>query len=902
MGKTLRWLGMLAFVLSLSCLVFPAYGQDGEDVEEVVSEEPAEPVEEGEGVEAGGDEMLVEEGEPTAEEIAAEIETEKAIEAQVSAEAAAREAESALGNGDYELAVAKLKEAVELVPDDEEKYLERLKDVQKICVYNLLREKKYAEAITQADDFLARFTDPDDQQVREVRSFRETAEELLEAQPVEETLEGAEEIPVMEQRTDDELVAEAIKAYRKGDYDFAKDLLLDAREINRFNVEVDRWLEKVNYKIYLHERSIRITTRREMVTEVERAWSDRPKRPEVEAGPITPPDEPEMTEARQRIMDKLNKIIPEVDFKEAELREVIDFLAREADVNIVIDPIVFQTLGPAETAPPLEGPGFAPEEGTGFMEEETFEIPEEEPGELEFAPQGSMRPPGGDILPPPGMGPDFPGPPGTGFDDLGTAPPVGGYTMPQSTKITIQLKNVPLRYVLRYVLRYKSLKYVVEDYAILIIPIDYVLPEDLETEIFRLSTSGVGATSGGFATAGFGGGDEFGGGGGGGGFGDEFGGGGFEEEMGTGQPENIEDWLRKAGGVTWPRGSDTVYHQPTATLIVTNTPTNMVLIRELIKIWDRPPMQVEVEARFVELQQNRNFENSFRIAMTDALRWTRNEESNFGTRPLMGRERLEVAMLPSGNNLLRFYEPTTSAFLDIKGILTRPEFQITWYALDKTDYTDLLSAPRVTTVSGQQALIQVVQEIRYPTEYETESLEEVVFVESDFQAFYVTPGTFEEREVGVRLNVTPTVSADDLITLVLLPEVSELVDWINYGTELIPAWQPVFESRNVTTTVYLNDGETLVLGGVITDNITNISDRVPFFGSIPGLGRFFRSEYEVISKANLVIFVTADLITSRGTRVRQEAERRQQQERFLEQYRRQLEEAEEEGMALPAGP
>ena len=149
MGKTLRWLSVLAFVLSLSCVLFPAYGQDLEEVEEVVGEEDGEAVEEGEGFDVGGDEMLEED--LTAEEIAEDFETEKALEAQVRAEDAKRQAEAALASGDHQLAVAKLKEAVELVPDDEQT-LERLKEVHKAYVYELLRTGKYADVVVQADD------------------------------------------------------------------------------------------------------------------------------------------------------------------------------------------------------------------------------------------------------------------------------------------------------------------------------------------------------------------------------------------------------------------------------------------------------------------------------------------------------------------------------------------------------------------------------------------------------------------------------------------------------------------------------------------------------------------------------------------------------------------------------
>ncbi len=919
MGKTLRRLAVLALVLSLSCVLFPVYGQG--EIEEVVSGEPAEPIEELEGIDVGGDEML-EEAELTAEEIAESVETEKALEAQMGAETAKREADAALASGDYDLAVARLKEAVRLVPDDEEA-LEHLREVQKAYVYDLLKAEKYDEALIQADDFLARFTDSSDRDVMEVESFRATAAELSHAGPIDTQTEQEQVAgtPLLDQLDDTQLLAEAIRAYRKKDYEIAEDLLLSAREIEPYNIEVTRWLDRVKYQKYLHKRSFREAIRKDMLEQVQNAWIDRPRAPRVEVGPIGPPEPEPVSKAREVILRKLETIIPKVDFEEAELKEVIRFLSREADVNIVIDPVVLQAGGVTTTPGPLEP---YPEEG-GFLGEEPITIPSEEPGLGEFAPQGSIGPaaraaaasPGGTAPRGPAYPEEMPGgrlSPERFRTGPTTAPSIGTgvYAPPQQSTISLHLTNVPLKDVLKYVLRFKNLKYVVEDFAILIIPIDYVLPEDLETEIFRLSTSGVGTSAAaqpGFTEGEDGGFGSFGG--------SAYGDSGFGEDggAGVGQPQTIKEWLQNAAGVTWPDHSDIVYHQPTATLIVTNTPTNMVLIRELIRIWDRPPMQVEVEARFAHIEMHHGFENAFRLGMTDALRWTRNEGRNLGTMPLASRERIELLSNPGTligtisddafSDLGDLTGTGSDALLRISGILTRPEFSLVWYALDKTTTTELLSAPRVTTVSGQQALISVREEIRYPTEYETESIEEVVAYEAQLtgaQLFFATPSTFETRNVGILLSVTPTVSSDgEVITLVLLPEVSKLIRWINYGSQMIPLNQPVFQARTVTTTVYINDGETLVLGGIIQGDTTTVEDRVPVLGSIPLLGRLFRGSYEIDKKVNLMIFVSADLITSRGTRIKRERQLTEQRARYLARYQRELEAAEAEGQSITTG-
>jgi general secretion pathway protein D len=137
----------------------------------------------------------------------------------------------------------------------------------------------------------------------------------------------------------------------------------------------------------------------------------------------------------------------------------------------------------------------------------------------------------------------------------------------------------------------------------------------------------------------------------------------------------------------------------------------------------------------------------------------------------------------------------------------------------------------------------------------------------------VTPGSFETRETGVILNVTPTVGPDGYtIDLTMVPEVAELVDWIQYGSSTaaggvsftynIP--QPVFASRNVTTSIVIWDGQTVVMGGLIREDLIKVKDKIPLLGDIPILGRLFRSEGEYSKKKNLLIFVTARLVDPSG--------------------------------------
>jgi general secretion pathway protein D len=186
----------------------------------------------------------------------------------------------------------------------------------------------------------------------------------------------------------------------------------------------------------------------------------------------------------------------------------------------------------------------------------------------------------------------------------------------------------------------------------------------------------------------------------------------------------------------------------------------------------------------------------------------------------------------------------------------------------------------VTTRSGVNAQIQVVREIIYPTEFDLTQ----PTVDSDgnvTMAPIVTPGTFQTRETGVILNVTPTVGPDGYtIDLVMAPEVAELVDWIQYGSSITISGSdlyffnmpmPVFTSRNVTTSIVIWDGQTVVMGGLIREEMTTIKDKVPILGDIPVLGWLFRSEGHYSQKKNLLIFVTARLVDPAGRPVHTES-------------------------------
>ena len=230
---------------------------------------------------------------------------------------------------------------------------------------------------------------------------------------------------------------------------------------------------------------------------------------------------------------------------------------------------------------------------------------------------------------------------------------------------------------------------------------------------------------------------------------------------------------------------------------------------------------------------------------------------------------------------------TASALANITGFVGEFDVSAVVRALSQKQGTDLLSSPKVTVLSGNPANITVAQELRYPQSYgEIQSQVGSGSTASGSNALSAagvtitagTPQEFTTRKVGVEMKVTPTVEEDDYsISLDLNPRVTEFEGFVEYGGPSIAIssgvqvtvppgfYQPIFSVREVSTKVTIWDGATLVMGGLTREEVKKVNDKVPFFGDIPLIGRLFQSKGESAQKRNLLIFVTANLVSPGGS-------------------------------------
>ena len=386
-------------------------------------------------------------------------------------------------------------------------------------------------------------------------------------------------------------------------------------------------------------------------------------------------------------------------------------------------------------------------------------------------------------------------------------------------------------------------------------------------------------------------------------------------------------------GVSFPAGASATFWPHSGTLIVRNTQDNLDMVDALVDQANASaPKQVSIESKFVEINQNNAKELGFDwllgpfslngkvfgaggtasngVPVNSANFPFNNNGVPIGQNPVTSGNRsgdfaisanaLDALLVPG----LGQVAGVAPSMFGLAGVFTNPQFQVVIRALNQKKGIDLLSAPSVTTKSGQRAIIEVIRELRYPRTYTQPQVPSIssstgtTVIGGGAVPVVVTPTTpqdWETRNTGVTLEVEPVVGGDaTTIDLNLIPQVVEFEGFINYGSpinaigvntlagaittsvpvELTPNVinQPVFSTRKVTTSVSVYDGQTVVIGGLMREDVQKTEDKVPIIGDIPLVGRAFRTNTEQHTKKNLVIFVTAKIITPAGLPLNEEEE------------------------------
>ncbi|MGO8764198.1 MAG: type II secretion system protein GspD [Limisphaerales bacterium] len=359
----------------------------------------------------------------------------------------------------------------------------------------------------------------------------------------------------------------------------------------------------------------------------------------------------------------------------------------------------------------------------------------------------------------------------------------------------------------------------------------------------------MGATIGAYAQARGGGGGGGGGRGGGGFGGGGFGGGGFGGGFGL-NANNSSSQYNNNGAV----GSATFSVDPdTHTLTVVTDDQTMEQVREVIASLDRPKPQVLIKVVFLEVQHN----NDLDIGVEGG--WTGNAGNNqvsaaniFG---LAGLNNVATNFTALGSALpAGFPTPTSNNTLSSGGLyqVLGSDFQATVRAIAQTGKAQVLSRPSILARDGQPATILVGQKVPLVTGLSYQSV----------GANTVPINNITYTPVGIQLDVTPYIS-ENYVEMIVTPQDSEVdptqTEPIGGGVNA-----PVIDTRAADTVVVTPDGQTVVIGGLMENDKSSSSSKVPLLGDIPVLGALFRSKSSSDAKTELMIFLTPHIVHQPG--------------------------------------
>ncbi len=381
--------------------------------------------------------------------------------------------------------------------------------------------------------------------------------------------------------------------------------------------------------------------------------------------------------------------------------------------------------------------------------------------------------------------------------------------------------------------------------------------------------------------------------------------------------DELADIVRQffsAAGVDLSPPKTIFFNDRTGMLMVHATMSDLDLVQQAIHVLNMSPPQLMIEAKFAEVSQDDSRAMGFDWFLGNTL-------IDGGRMGLTGGTAPSYQGQPSPANPQGFF-PGTSAATAIQpsatdgnltsglgnsapaigtftGILTDPQFRVVIRALENRSGVDLLSAPTITTISGRQAEIKVV-DIRYVVTdlalNQTSSGGGLVGNTAPGQVASTGGGAVGSLvqpitapfEVGPILDVIPYVSADGFtVQMTIIPTLKEFLGYDDPGAFvaqiqsvsssaaqplITPTPLPKFRLRQVATSAVVWDGQTVVLGGLISEDVQKTKNKIPVLGDLPGVGRLFRNESNATKKKNLMIFVTPTIIDPAGNRMHSEEE------------------------------
>ena len=272
-------------------------------------------------------------------------------------------------------------------------------------------------------------------------------------------------------------------------------------------------------------------------------------------------------------------------------------------------------------------------------------------------------------------------------------------------------------------------------------------------------------------------------------------------------------------------------------LIVVTSPRVISEIQKIVDVMDQPARQVQLEARIVEVGTDDlkrlgidwNLLNQQRVVFIEGRA---DSATDYQQIPGLAPWFENTPGTPDLHKLRNFSRQAVA-------------FNVALDLLIRDGNARVLANPKLTTLNGREASILIGSRIPF------------VISGTAFSGGAAAPvQKIEKEEVGVKLRITPLINADGYITTEISPEVSTVIGFTGENSDL-----PIVSTRQATTTVRLKDGNSVVIGGLLSEDKTTTRVKVPILGDIPGLGLLFQHQTITSSKKDLVIEVTPRILT-----------------------------------------
>ncbi|MDI9396706.1 MAG: hypothetical protein QM531_02775 [Candidatus Pacebacteria bacterium] len=453
---------------------------------------------------------------------------------------------------------------------------------------------------------------------------------------------------------------------------------------------------------------------------------------------------------------------------------------------------------------------------------------------------------------------------------LRLSPPSEGVD-PEAGTVSLELRNVKLQTALKYLCEQirggEKLRYDVENSAVLILPVTETGGE-LETRSYTLPPSLLANSV---------------------------------KPGDAKTPKELGKLVLDGIGVNTAMASTSAMcFSDTGKLVVRNTPNELSKVEQRIRDaqGEPPQKQFEVETKFLSFTENdvKNFTFNLQMSGNTSIPLPGSPGAIYnpgsatgGTDGLRGT----AGINPGGGSITALqtlldptYPQEASNQIGVNAQVFGRGFAAVLQLLQNAIGKDLVAAPRVTLADGKQSKIVISRRMYYPTTYTQPN---VPNNDQGVGAGFILPSNptgFEYRDIGTTLEVkgesTSIPKAVDLDFTNLLVE--DFEGFVDYGVLIsaapidptttsnttvgaAPYLVPIFSKKSLQSRVRLIDGETVGMGGLISDVVQLVDDKVPMLGDIPMLGRLFRSEASQKIKSNLVIFCTLRIINPDGTLV-----------------------------------